>query len=196
MTAGRRRPATARRPGRHSATPAVDLGTITVDKDGNVKGATARRADVDAAGGDAGNPSDNDRGRGAACRPTIPKSSTATPTSSSCPGDYCTAEAGFRNHIARFPADPKAADAHYWLGEALLGQKKYRDAAETFLAANSEYPKSAKAPDMLLKLGVSLDGSTSATSPARPSRRSASAIPKSSGALKERVKQEQALAAC
>ena len=50
-------------------------------------------------------------------------------------GDYGTAEAGFRDHISRFPSDPKAADAHFWLGEALLGQKKYRDAAETFLAS-------------------------------------------------------------
>ena len=73
-------------------------------------------------------------------------------------GDYSTAEAGFRDHIARFPADPKASDAHYWLGESLLGQQKYRDAAEVFLAANRDYPDSAKAPDMLLKLGISLNG--------------------------------------
>ena len=73
-------------------------------------------------------------------------------------GDYSTAEAGFRDHIARFPTDPKASDAHYWLGESLLGQQKYRDAAEVFLAANHDYPNSAKAPDMLLKLGISLNG--------------------------------------
>ena len=73
-------------------------------------------------------------------------------------GDYGTAEAGFRDHVARFPGDPKTADARYWLGEALLGQKKYREAAEVFLAANKEYPSARKAPDMLLKLGVSLVG--------------------------------------
>ena len=55
-------------------------------------------------------------------------------------GDYGTAEDGFRNHISRFPADAKAADAHFWLGEALLGQKKYRDAAETFLVGQQGIP--------------------------------------------------------
>ncbi|MGO4842613.1 tol-pal system protein YbgF, partial [Rhizobiaceae sp. 2RAB30] len=73
-------------------------------------------------------------------------------------GDYKTAEAGFRDHIARFPTDPKTADAHFWLGESLLGQQKYRDAAETFLAASKDYPQSKKAPEMLLKLGMSLAG--------------------------------------
>ena len=73
-------------------------------------------------------------------------------------GDYGTAETGFRDHISRFPENQKAADAHFWLGEAQLGQKKYRDAAEMFLAANKQYPSAKKAPDMLLKLGVSLVG--------------------------------------
>ena len=66
-------------------------------------------------------------------------------------GDYSTAEQGFRDHISRFPKDAKTADAHYWLGESLLGQQKYRDAAEVFLAASKDYPKAKKAPDMLLE---------------------------------------------
>ena len=111
-------------------------------------------------------------------------------------GDYGTAEAGFRDHIARFPADPKAADAHFWLGEALLGQKKYRDAAEVFLAANKDYPSSKKAPDMLLKLGVSLIGLNQRDVACATFKEIGKRYPESSGALKERVKQEQALAAC
>ena len=73
-------------------------------------------------------------------------------------GDYANAEAGFRDHIKRFPADGKVADSNYWLGESLLGQQKYHDAAEVFLSASKDYPKAKKAPDMLLKLGVSLVG--------------------------------------
>ena len=74
-------------------------------------------------------------------------------------GDYGTAEAGFRDHIARFPERRQAPPTRIsgW-AKSLLGQKKYRDAAEIFLAANKDYPKSKKAPDMLLKLGVSLVG--------------------------------------
>lgn len=111
-------------------------------------------------------------------------------------GDYSTAEAGFRDHVTRFPSDQKAADAHFWLGEALLAQKKYRDAAEVFLAANKSYPSSKKAPDMLLKLGMSLAGLDQPDVACATFAEIGKRYPDASGALKERVKQEQALAAC
>lgn len=111
-------------------------------------------------------------------------------------GDYSTAEAGFRNHIERFPSDPRAADANFWLGEALLGQKKYRDAAEVFLAANKQYPSSKKAPDMLLKLGISLVGLDQRDVACATFSEVSKRYPDASGALKDRIKQEQALASC
>ncbi|RUV07759.1 tol-pal system protein YbgF, partial [Mesorhizobium sp. M5C.F.Ca.IN.020.32.2.1] len=111
-------------------------------------------------------------------------------------GDYSPAEQGFRDHIARFPKNAKAADAHYWLGESLLGQQKYRDAAETFLAASKDYPKAKKAPDMLLKLGVSLVGLNQRDVACATFGEIGKRYPNVSGTLKERVKQERALAAC
>ncbi len=111
-------------------------------------------------------------------------------------GDYGTAETGFRDHIARFPSDQKAADSHFWLGESLLAQKKYRDAAEVFLAANKDYPSAKKAPDMLLKLGVSLVGLDQRDVACATFSEIGKRYPDISGALKDRVKQEQALASC
>ncbi|MBX3584003.1 MAG: tol-pal system protein YbgF [Rhizobiaceae bacterium] len=111
-------------------------------------------------------------------------------------GDYGTAEQGFRDHIERFPQDQKAADANFWLGEALLGQKKYREAAEVFLAANKNYPSAKKAPDMLLKLGVSLVGLDQRDVACATFAEIGKKYPDASGALKDRIKQEQALAAC
>ncbi|MDX8460917.1 tol-pal system protein YbgF [Mesorhizobium humile] len=111
-------------------------------------------------------------------------------------GDYPTAEQGFRDHISRFPKDAKASDAHYWLGESLLGQQKYRDAAEVFLAASKDYPKAKKAPDMLLKLGVSLVGLKQNDVACATFNEIGKRYPDVSGALKERIKQEKALAAC
>jgi tol-pal system protein YbgF len=111
-------------------------------------------------------------------------------------GDYGTAESGFRDHIKRFPADPKTADARFWLGESLLGQKKYRDAAEIFLAANKDYPSAKKAPDMLLKLGVSLVGLDQHDVACATFSEIGKRYPNMSGALKDRIKQEQALASC
>ncbi|RWB72837.1 MAG: tol-pal system protein YbgF [Mesorhizobium sp.] len=111
-------------------------------------------------------------------------------------GDYPTAEQGFRDHISRFPKDAKAADAHYWLGESLLGQQKYRDAAEIFLAASKDYPKAKKAPDMLLKLGVSLVGLKQNDVACATFNEIGKRYPDVSVTLKERIKQEKALAAC
>jgi tol-pal system protein YbgF len=111
-------------------------------------------------------------------------------------GDYKAAETGFREHIKRYPNDQRAADAHFWLGEALLGQDRYRDAAQVFLDANKAYPKSKKAPDMLLKLGVSLSAMNQREVACGTYHSIGERYPRASAALKDRVKQEEALAGC
>jgi tol-pal system protein YbgF len=111
-------------------------------------------------------------------------------------GDYKAAVAGFRDHIKRYPRDPRAADAHFWLGEALLGQDRYRDAAQVFLDANKAYPKSKKAPDMLLKLGISLSAMNQREIACGTYHSIGERYPHASSALKDRVKQEEALAGC
>ncbi len=111
-------------------------------------------------------------------------------------GNYPTAEAGFREHIARFPKDPRAADSQFWLGESLLGQEKYREAAEVFLTASKTYPKSRKAPDMLLKLGVSLNGMNQHDVACATFGEVEKRYPGMSTALRARLKQERANAAC
>ena len=42
------------------------------------------------------------------------------------------------------------------MGEAQYSQGKFNDSAKTFLNAHQAYSKSPKAPEMLLKLGMSL----------------------------------------
>lgn len=111
-------------------------------------------------------------------------------------GDYKTAEAGFRQHIERFPGDTRTPDAHFWLGESLLGQDRYRDAAEIFLRASREYPSADKAPDMLLKLGISLAAMNQRDVACVTYNEIGQKYPDVSTALRERVKQEQALAGC
>jgi tol-pal system protein YbgF len=71
-------------------------------------------------------------------------------------GDYNEAEAAFGEFIAAHPNDPLAANAHYWLAESFYVRKQYERAAQAFLTGHQKYPKSAKAPDLLLKLGMSL----------------------------------------
>ena len=71
-------------------------------------------------------------------------------------GDYGLAEQGFQSWLAAFPNDPQAADARFWLGESQYQQGEYREAANAFLNVYQTAQQSAKAPDALLKLGMSL----------------------------------------
>ncbi|TIO09777.1 tol-pal system protein YbgF [Mesorhizobium sp.] len=186
--------------------PPKTFGTITVDKNGNVVDSGGNTQAHAPAQNTAPVPGDQPTGTQAG-KPddTVVAALPATDDPEELyrnsyqfilSGDYSTAEQGFRDHIARFPKDAKAADAHYWLGESLLGQQKYRDAAETFLAASKDYPKAKKAPDMLLKLGVSLVGLNQRDVACATFGEIGKRYPNVSGALKERVKQERALAAC
>jgi tol-pal system protein YbgF len=72
--------------------------------------------------------------------------------------EYEQAEMGFRQFLQSYPRDRLAIDATYWLGESYLQRKRYREAAEQFLKVSSDAPKSAKAPESLLRLGIALNG--------------------------------------
>ena len=174
------------------------FGTITFDENGNVKGAGDQTTPGVITPPPANGATPAPDGEVVAALPATddPEELYRNSYEFILSGDYSTAEAGFRDHIARFPSDPKTADSHFWLGESLLGQQKYRDAAEVFLAANKNYPDSKKAPDMLLKLGVSLAGLNQRDVACATFAEIGKRYPNISGALKGRVKQEQALAAC
>lgn len=176
--------------------PPKTFGTITFDDKGNIVGGSVE--DQAAAAGTNQTASAQADGTVVAALPSSDNPDELYRNSYEfiLSGDYRTAETGFRDHIARFPGDQKAADAHFWLGESLLGQKKYRDAAEVFLAANKEFPSAKKAPDMLLKLGVSLAGLDQRDVACATFSEIGKRYPDVTGALKERVKQEQALASC
>jgi tol-pal system protein YbgF len=73
-------------------------------------------------------------------------------------GDYAAAEQGFRTFLENYPEDALSANAQYWLGESLLAQQNFREAADAFLKTYTDHPGNEKSPDSLLKLGVSLRG--------------------------------------
>ena len=71
--------------------------------------------------------------------------------------DYGAAEAAFDDFLKRFPNDSLAGNAQYWLGETHFVRGQYKAAAGAFLKGYQTYAQSAKAPDSLLKLAMSLD---------------------------------------
>jgi tol-pal system protein YbgF len=181
--------------------PPRNFGTIKLDDKGNVVGETAvpGAASPDSAGqGGAGQSGASQGGAVVASLPATddPEELYRNSYQLILSGDYKAAETGFREHIKRYPNDPRAADVHFWLGEALLGQDRYRDAAQVFLDANKAYPKAKKAPDMLLKLGVSLSAMNQREVACGTYRSIGERYPRASAALKDRVKQEEALAGC
>ena len=70
--------------------------------------------------------------------------------------NYDEAEAAFKEFLADNPDDPLADNARYWLGETYYVRGDYARAAETFLEGYQGNKTGPKAPDTLLKLGMSL----------------------------------------
>jgi tol-pal system protein YbgF len=70
--------------------------------------------------------------------------------------DYAGAEAAFRQLIQTYPTDPLTEYAQYWIGESYYRRGQYKDAADAFLKGYKKYKSGDKAPDTLLKLGMSL----------------------------------------
>jgi tol-pal system protein YbgF len=74
-------------------------------------------------------------------------------------GSYDQAEIGLTDFLTRFPDHTLAPNARYWLGETYYVRKDYAKASRVFAEAYQKSPKGPKAPDNLLKLGLSLAGS-------------------------------------
>ena len=70
---------------------------------------------------------------------------------------FADAEAGFSSFVSKYPDHSLAGSAQYWLGETYYAQGDFRQAAQNFLHGYKSYPKSRRAPDSLLKLGISLN---------------------------------------
>lgn len=111
-------------------------------------------------------------------------------------GDYRSAEAGFRAHIDRYPADPMTSDARYWLGEALYGQERYAESATVFIDMQRDYPDSKRGAENMLKLGMAMaklnDREVACATFAKVGSRFPSAAP----AVLKRVDEERKLNHC
>ncbi len=71
-------------------------------------------------------------------------------------GDYPNAEQAMRAFVQRNGKNPLASNAQYWLGETYYVRGDFQNAAVAYADGYKNYPKGNKAPDTLLKLGMSL----------------------------------------
>ncbi|WP_158811480.1 tol-pal system protein YbgF [Beijerinckia sp. L45] len=69
---------------------------------------------------------------------------------------YEAAEKGFTAFMTKNPKSKLNADATYYLGETYAQRGRQREAAEQYLKISTDYAQSARAPEAMLRLGVSL----------------------------------------
>jgi tol-pal system protein YbgF len=71
-------------------------------------------------------------------------------------GQWSDAQNGLRAFIAQNPNDKLIPDALFYLGMSFDQQGRSRDAAEHYLKVSTDYAKSPRAPEALVKLGLAL----------------------------------------
>ena len=111
-------------------------------------------------------------------------------------GDYAFAEEQFRQFVALYPQDPQAPDATNWLGEALLQRQAYDEAADVLLTGFQNYERSARAPDLLLKLGIALAGAGEIDTACRTYFEVSKRYPNQPAAFNQRLQAERQKAQC
>ena len=178
-------------------TPPIDLGKLKVDGNGNLVG--AEPADPDAVASQDLPPPDTSTTDQTA---SLDRNNAADGNQYQSAyehvlaGNYAAAEAGFADFIATNPDSKKIADANFWLGEAQYSQGKFNESAKTFLNAYKTYGKSDKAPEMLLKLAMSLAALDSKDTACATLRQVAKSYPKASRAIIAKVASEQKRLSC
>jgi tol-pal system protein YbgF len=69
---------------------------------------------------------------------------------------YVEAQSAFKAFVAANPKEDLAGSAQFWAGEIAFTQKDYKGAISSFADVLKRFPKTQKAPDAMLKLGLSL----------------------------------------
>jgi tol-pal system protein YbgF len=110
--------------------------------------------------------------------------------------NYPAAEQALRSFVKRYPNNTLAGNAQYWLGETFYARKDYNDAAIAFAEGYEKYPKSGKAADNLLKLGMSLSNLGHKTDACRAFARLDRDFPAAPANIKERAASEKKRAGC
>lgn len=71
-------------------------------------------------------------------------------------GRFAVGEAAFRAFLENYPDHKLVGNARYWIAESLYARQRYQQSATAFLEAWRDDQRGVKAPDNLLKLGMSL----------------------------------------
>jgi tol-pal system protein YbgF len=110
--------------------------------------------------------------------------------------DWAGAERALRAFLDAHPKGELSGNAQYWLGESYYVRGDYNNAALAFAKGYKDFPKSAKGPDNLLKLGLSLGSLKKTQSACATFDRMGKDFPNASNAIKSRVAAERKKLRC
>lgn len=111
-------------------------------------------------------------------------------------GQFAEAEGALKAFVQANPKDALVPNAQYWLGESYYARQQYDDAAKAFLSGYQKYPQAPKAPDSLLKLGLSLAALNKKPEACAAYGRLIKEFPKAASNLRQRAGEERKKLAC
>ena len=71
-------------------------------------------------------------------------------------GQYADAEALLKAYIAANKGAANVPDAVFYIGETYMQRARPREAAEQYLKVSTQYPRSSRAPESMVRLGLAL----------------------------------------
>lgn len=110
--------------------------------------------------------------------------------------NYPEAEKAFKTFIDKNPKDKLIENAKYWYGETLYVRARFDEAAVAFADAFQQNPQGPKAPDCLLKLGMSLGALNKINDACVTLNELKSKYPRAPETIKARAKEERAHLKC
>ena len=110
--------------------------------------------------------------------------------------DYAAAEEALGDFIAAHADHDLAGNAKYWLGETYYVRENYEQAAVIFAEGFRTYPESRKAPDNLLKLGMSLAKIDKVDKACRIFSELQNRFPEAPRNIRQRAKRERSRLSC
>ena len=69
--------------------------------------------------------------------------------------NYSDAENALKGFVKKYPKNKNVPDAYFWLGESLFVSENFQEAVLAYGEVIKTYKKHEKAPESLLKIGMS-----------------------------------------
>ena len=111
-------------------------------------------------------------------------------------GDYKKAESEFTSFMQNYPKSNLVGNANYWLGETYYVRGLYEQAVGIFADGFTKYKNNSKAPDNLLKLGLTMNKLGKKKDACTAFTALATEFPKAPATLKNRAKEEAKKLSC